>query len=74
LTQAVDWVTSLAPSGVLEFVPKQDPMVQRLLANREDIFPDYGEEACRQALSARHRIVWAEVVSGSGRTLFEYAR
>ncbi len=74
LTNAVDWVTSLAPSGVLEFVPKPDPMVQRMLANREDIFPDYSEESCRRALRARHRIVRAEVVSGSGRVLFEYRR
>jgi hypothetical protein len=26
---------------ILEFVPKEDPQVQRLLANREDIFPEY---------------------------------
>ncbi len=29
---------------IVEFVPKDDSQVQRLLASREDIFPDYNEE------------------------------
>jgi len=32
-------------SLVIEFVPKNDSQVQRLLATREDIFPDYTREA-----------------------------
>jgi hypothetical protein len=29
------------PGGVIEFVPKQDPMVMELLRFWKDIFPDY---------------------------------
>jgi len=30
--------------ALVEFVPKSDPKIQQLLANREDIFDDYSEE------------------------------
>src|SRR5690606_10196101 len=39
----VEWLVSLAPYGVVEFVPKDDPMVKRMLAIREDVFSDYEE-------------------------------
>jgi ribosomal protein L11 methylase PrmA len=74
LSQAVAWLASLAPSGVVEFVPKADPMVQRMLAQREDIFPSYHLDAFRHELGRWARIVREDVVSGSGRTLFEYQR
>ena len=34
---------------VIEWVPKEDPMVRRLLATREDVFPDYTESGFRAA-------------------------
>ena len=74
LPRAVAWLASLAPSGVVEFVPKPDPMVQRMLSQREDIFPDYHIDTFRQALGRHARIVREETVSVSGRTLFEYRR
>jgi ribosomal protein L11 methylase PrmA len=74
LPQAVAWLAALAPSGVVEFVPKPDPMVQRMLAQREDIFPAYHIDAFRHELGRWTRIVREDVVSSSGRTLFEYQR
>ena len=44
LGKATEWLTRLGNQGVIEFVPKSDPMVQRLLQLREDIFHDYNEE------------------------------
>jgi len=41
----VRWLVSLAPRGVVEFVPKEDPMVSRMLAVREDVFHDYDEQS-----------------------------
>ena len=32
---------TLAPAAIVEFVPKDDPMVRRLLAARRDVFPGY---------------------------------
>ncbi len=74
LADVVSWLTALAPRGVIEFVPKSDPMVVELLRLREDIFPDYDEEHFVRCLQQRARIVARETVSSSGRTLFAYER
>jgi len=74
LDKAVGWLVDLAPCGVIEFVQKTDPTVQRMLALREDIFEHYTEEAFVAALKPRARIIKAETVSASGRRLFLYER
>jgi ribosomal protein L11 methylase PrmA len=74
LNQLVKWLVSLAPKGVVEFVQKSDPTVQKLLALREDIFTDYGADTFEAALKSETRILWAEQVSRSGRTLYAYER
>lgn len=72
IEQVVAWLTSVAPSGIIEFVPKSDPTVQKMLALREDIFPNYTIEAFSAYLASRTKIVRQEQVSVSGRTMFEY--
>ena len=74
LPAVIDWITGLAPRGIIEFVPKADPMVQELLRLREDIFPSYTEELFVEALAERTQLVRQQRVSESGRTLFEFAR
>jgi ribosomal protein L11 methylase PrmA len=74
LDMAVDWIIGMAPHGVIEFPPKSDPMVQKLLSQREDIFPDYGEAAFRSAVERRARIVAEEHLSENGRLLVRYDR
>jgi ribosomal protein L11 methylase PrmA len=74
MDMAVEWICSLAPTGIIEFPPKSDPMVQRLLANRPDIFPDYSEEGFINALQQRARVVSRAEVSKSGRILVWYER
>ncbi len=74
IDRLVDWITGLAPTGVIEFVHKTDPTVQRMLALREDIFDDYGEAQFVSALTSRARILKSEVVSASGRRLFWYEK
>ncbi len=69
LDSVVDWLVGLAPRGVIEFVPKQDPMVQQLLALREDIFADYTDEHFTACLSARAKIVDSKTVTEAGRRL-----
>ncbi len=73
LDQLLAWLTSLAPAGVIEFVPKNDPTVQRMLALREDIFGNYDVAHFEAALKSRVRIVERQVVSASGRELFWYS-
>lgn len=63
-----------APKGLLEFVPKSDPMLQGMLAHRGDIFPDYTEESFRQKLARVARITSEAQSSASGRRIFIYER
>lgn len=58
------WLTGLARSGVVEFVPKEDPMVKTMLKLREDIFPDYGLEQFLDCLRACARITRIDTVGG----------
>ena len=74
LDDVVSWLTDMAPRGVIEFVPKTDPMVVELLRLREDIFPNYNEEHFVKCLQERARIVASETVSSSGRKLFAFER
>jgi ribosomal protein L11 methylase PrmA len=72
LDQLIAWLTGLAPTGVIEFVPKNDPTVQRMLALRDDIFSDYDATQFATLLAKRARIVRRDVVSAAGRELFWY--
>ncbi|MGN6277601.1 MAG: class I SAM-dependent methyltransferase [Sphingomonas sp.] len=70
----LDWLLAMAPVGVIEFPPKSDPMVQCLLSQREDIFPDYDEAAFLTLIGNRARIVRSEHLSENGRLLVWYDR
>jgi ribosomal protein L11 methylase PrmA len=72
LSEVVDLLTRLAPSGVIEWVGRDDPMVKRLLALRPDVYEDYTAESFQQLLSARARIVAKESLASGDRTLFCY--
>jgi hypothetical protein len=61
---------SLGRWAIVEFVPKEDPMTQRLLASRPDIFPDYTLDGFRTAFAARFRIHEETPIADSLRTLF----
>lgn len=74
MDMVLDWLLAMAPVGVIEFPPKSDPMVQRLLAQREDIFPDYTEAAFLALLGARARIIRSQHLSENGRLLVWYDR
>lgn len=74
LAEVVDMLVSVAPRGLVEFVPKSDPMVAKMLASREDIFADYNIETFRAALAVRATITSESSMQYSDRTMFEYAR
>lgn len=72
LKQLVAWIVSLAPTGLVEFVPRGDSNLDRLLKHREDVFEDYTEEGFRQAIEEVARVDRVDVVSASGRKLYWY--
>ena len=55
---------------VIEFVPKSDSQVRRLLRDRADIFPDYTREGFEAAFGSHFRIDRAVPVAESERTLY----
>jgi hypothetical protein len=55
---------------VVEFVPREDPMVQQLLASRRDIFTDYSLDGFRAAFGERFVTLDEAPVADSLRTLF----
>lgn len=73
LDMATDWLVSMAPTGIVEFPHKSDPMVQTLLSQREDIFPSYDNDHFAQLLGSRARIVETVDVLPT-RTLYWYQR
>ncbi len=74
LDMVIDWIMAMAPHGVIEFPPKSDPMVQQLLAQRDDIFADYDEAHFRAAVEKRGRIVTEQHLTPGGRLLIRYDR
>jgi hypothetical protein len=68
------WMTGLADRDVVEFVPKDDPTVQRMLSLRQDIFDQYSQAEFESELGKRAAIEKREVVSTSGRTLYIYEK
>ena len=55
---------------IIEFVPKNDTQVQRLLSARDDVFPDYNQDAFEKSFADQFRIVRREAVPQSERTLY----
>ena len=74
LEDVVNWITSLAPKGIIEFVPKKDSTVQLMIKLKGDIFPSYNIEEFRNYLSKKTKITSEKVVSSSGRTLFSFEK
>jgi ribosomal protein L11 methylase PrmA len=74
LPMLLDWMIDLADSGVVEFVPKTDPVIQRMLGGRLDIFDRYSQAEFESELAKRAAVEKKEVVSSSGRTLYAYTK
>jgi hypothetical protein len=55
---------------IIEFVPKSDSQVQRLLSTREDIFPGYHQEGFETTFSSRYEILAREDIPQSERSLY----
>lgn len=70
LPSIMAWFARLGTHAIVEWIPKDDPMVRRLLTTREDVFPDYNTAAFERAVEEHFRIVRREPVKDSLRTLY----
>ncbi len=74
LDMIADFFRHICDNLAIEFVPKQDPQVQRLLATREDIFPNYCAQDFESAFERCFKIVDSVTVKDSERILYLMAR
>jgi hypothetical protein len=70
LPQLADFFAATSNWLVIEFVPKSDSQVKKLLASREDIFPTYTREGFEAAFRKRFKIHEAVNVRESERMLY----
>jgi hypothetical protein len=70
LGRAATFFALLGPWLLIEFVPKEDPQVQRLLSSREDIFPEYTQAGFETAFSQSFEIQSAFSVPDSSRWIY----
>ena len=64
----------LAPKGLIEFVPKNDDTVKKMLELKGDIFLDYNVENFEKYVLKFGKIISKNVISESGRTIYEFQR
>ncbi len=70
LDRIADFFAAMGRNLIIEFVPKSDSQVQRLLQSRKDIFNTYTREHFEKAFSEFFAIVRCDPVTGSERTLY----
>lgn len=70
LADLVHWLVSFGSHVVVEFVRRADPMVERLLLNRDDIYHDYHLEEFERLIGDRFRILDRTTTHGGTRVLF----
>lgn len=70
LSKIAKFFADLCKNLIIEFVPKGDSQVQKLLSTREDIFKDYNQQSFENEFTKYFEIIQSENVKGSHRTLY----
>ncbi len=74
IDEVINWIISFGSSGLIEFVPKDDPTVKVMLQLKGDIFPDYNENNFKEILSKYVNITKILTVTSSNRKIFEFSK
>lgn len=70
LPDIASYLAQLGPRVIIEWVPKHDSQVQRLLASRKDIFSSYTEEGFRTAITEFFEIESRTEIDSSQRVIY----
>ncbi|HEX3047834.1 MAG TPA: SAM-dependent methyltransferase, partial [Bacillota bacterium] len=70
LLKIAEFFSGICKTLIIEFVPKSDSQVQRLLATREDIFTDYHQPAFEREFGGVFNILDSRRIVDSERTLY----
>ncbi|MGB2768633.1 MAG: SAM-dependent methyltransferase [Candidatus Zixiibacteriota bacterium] len=68
--EIADFFGKICDRLIIEFVPKSDSQVQRLLSTREDIFADYTQQAFERSFREHFRIQSCANIRDTKRTLY----
>ncbi|MBX7147981.1 class I SAM-dependent methyltransferase [bacterium] len=74
LHKVASFFGSISQNLIIEFVPKEDSQVKRLLATREDIFPHYNESGFEEAFGSYFSLIKKQKVGSSHRTLYFFKK
>lgn len=74
LPDLAEYFASLGRWLIVEFIPKEDSQVQRLLMTREDIFPQYHQQGFEDAFRQFFTIHESRQIEGSKRILYRMER
>jgi len=74
LSEFIDWLATLHSDLVIEFVTKQDPMVETLLRNKDDRYDDYDQGFMETCLAKHFETVRTLPLESGTRTLYHCKR
>lgn len=64
------WCARICNSLIVEFVPKDDPQVRKLLGTRKDIFPDYRRDIFESVFGKYFRTIESSEIKNTDRVLY----
>ena len=70
LSYIFEFLSRLSRNVIIEFIPKSDSQVKKLLSSREDIFEDYTQEGFERVLLNFFKIVSLEKIKDSERSIY----
>ena len=70
LRDAAAFFAELAKYLIIEFVPRSDSQVKRLLSTRQDIFPEYSVAGFEAAFGKQYKIIEKQAVEASERVVY----
>jgi len=70
LGKTAELISKICDYLIIEFVPKNDSQVQKLLSSREDIFPDYDQTEFERVYAEYFTILSTDKIKDSERTLY----
>lgn len=70
LPSIAEFLRKICKNLIIEFVPKEDSQVQRMLEHRDDVFDDYSQRSFEQSFTGFFRIVRSAPIDGTARTLY----
>lgn len=70
LSRISEFMAQCARHLIIEFVPKEDSQIQRMLSTRKDVFDGYSEVGFESAFDAHWILLNKERIEGTARTLY----